>query len=231
MLIVYRLTNLNMQFQQQMIKEYNWPGPVADPKSIYADFYYDLHSRANNITCACCSCIQHSLNDAEKVSATELYLTVLAVKLEYIKTEFSWRSGVPSLDSQNIMVDHGSIFLSATDTQEPYLTMCKPCQYQLSDKCLPPQALANHRWIGEVPEELKQLTWLKEKLLARRHLVGSIVRLEDRHEYMGLKGHMILVPQNTTELVHLLPRPISSRPDMIRVVWTGGNQPKYDKGI
>jgi hypothetical protein len=65
----------------------------------------------------------------------------------------------------------------------------------------------------------------------RRHLVGAIIRLEDRHGYMGLKGHMILVPQNTTELVNILPRPISSLPDMIRVVWTGRNEPKYGEGI
>jgi len=66
---------------------------------------------------------------------------------------------------------------------------------------------------------------LEEKLLARRHLVGTIVQLEDRHGYMGLKGHMILVPQNTTELVNLLPRPASSLPDMIHVVWTGKDRP------
>src|SRR5205814_5286588 len=84
----------------------------------------------------------------------------------------------------------------------------------------------------EQSEVLKGLTWLEEKLVARRHLVGAIIRLEeDRHGYMGLKSHMILVPLNTVELVNIPPRPMSPLPDMIRVVWTGGNEPKYGEGI
>ena len=42
---------------------------------------------------------------------------------------------------------------------------------------------------------------------------------------------MILVPQNTVELVNIPPRPMSPLLDMIRVVWTGGNEPKYGEGI
>ena len=163
------------------------------------------------------------VSDVEMVSVTEPYLTVLAVKHEHVPT-FNFACGISVLDSQNIMIDRGGILLS-DDMSNPILTICKPCNYKLQQHRLPPQALANYRWVGELPEQLKELTWLEEKLLARRHLVGSIVRLEERQGYLGLKGHMILVPQNTTELVNILPRSISSLPDMIRVVWTGKQPP------
>jgi hypothetical protein len=44
----------------------------------------------------------------------------------------------------------------------------------------PKESLANHRWIGPVPEELSDLTWLGELLVARVHLIGHIVRLEEQ---------------------------------------------------
>src|SRR5947207_10678050 len=38
----------------------------------------------------------------------------------------------------------------------------------------PLEALANFRWIGPVPEELQDLTWIKELLIAQVHVCGSI---------------------------------------------------------
>ena len=165
-------------------------------------------------------------SDVEMVPASKPYLTVLAVKPEHAPT-FNFATGIPVLDSRNIMVDHNGIS-SSDDTQDPLLTICKPCNYKLQCNQLPSRALANYRWVGELPQALKELTWLEEKLLARKHLVGSIIRLEERQGYLGLKGHMILVPQNTTELVNILPRSVSSLPDMIRVIWTGKGPRKHD---
>jgi hypothetical protein len=72
------------------------------------------------------------------------------------------------------------------------------------------------------------LTWLEKPLIARVHLVGIIVRLEERKKlsYFALKGHTILLPQGTTRLLDLLPMSPSSLPDVIRVVWTGKSAPK-----
>ena len=186
-----------------------------------------MNARANTITCACCGCIEYMLSDVVMVPTSQPYLAVLTVKSEHMPT-FDFASGIPTLDSQNIMIDRSGILSQGTDeTQDPLLTICKPCDDKLQRNQLPPRALANHRWVGELPQQLKELTWLEEKLLARRHLVGSIVRLEERQGYLGLKGHMILLPQNTTELVNILPRSVSSLLDMVRVIWTGKEPPKY----
>ena len=43
--------------------------------------------------------------------------------------------------------------------------------------------------------------------------------------YFAIKGHMVLVPQDTRELVNLLPRSPESVLDSIRVVWVGKTEP------
>lgn len=53
--------------------------------------------------------------------------------------------------------------------------------------------------------------------------MGRIIRLEERKasSYFSIKGHTILLPQDTTRLLDLLPMPLSARPDVARVVWAG----------
>src|SRR5439155_25828408 len=56
---------------------------------------------------------------------------------------------------------------------------------------------------------------------------GSIVRLQKSggadSAYFGIKGHAVIVPQDTTQLLDILPLPPSSLPDHVRVVWTGAS--------
>ena len=61
----------------------------------------------------------------------------------------------------------------------------------------PPDSLANFRWLGPVPDELKDLTWIEEMLVAHAHVVGRVVRLQacNQASYFGIKGHIILLPQ------------------------------------
>jgi len=40
------------------------------------------------------------------------------------------------------------------------------------------ESLANFRWVGPVPDEIKDLTWIKELLVAHAHVVGRVVRLQ-----------------------------------------------------
>jgi len=71
------------------------------------------------------------------------------------------------------------------------------------------------------------LTWLEELLIARAHVTGRIVRLEERNasSYYALKGHTILLPQDTTRLLDILPMSPSLLPDVVRVVWAGKSKP------
>jgi hypothetical protein len=107
------------------------------------------------------------------------------------------------------------------------MTICNGCKSQLDKGQLPPDASANRLWFGEVPVELQGLNWLEERLIARTHACGGILRLQhgSQDAYMGIKGHMIVSPQDTRELLNILPLPRSRLPDFLRVVWTGTKRP------
>jgi hypothetical protein len=55
-------------------------------------------------------------------------------------------------------------------------------------------------------------------LVAREHLVDRIVRLEERKasSYFAVKGYTILLPQDMTRLLDILPMPLYSLPDIVR---------------
>ena len=61
--------------------------------------------------------------------------------------------------------------------------------------------------------------------------MGRVIRLEERKTtlYFALKGHTILLPQDTTRLLNLLPISPSSLPDVVKVVWTGKSIPEKQK--
>src|SRR5271155_4460567 len=103
------------------------------------------------------------------------------------------------------------------------LLICRSCQRSLENGVRPPESLANYRWIGAVPPQLQGLTWIEELLIARSHLAGRIVRLQNRNatSYFSLKGHVILLPQAPMKLLDILPLPPSALPDVVRVVWVG----------
>ena len=84
----------------------------------------------------------------------------------------------------------------------------------------PAESLANFRWVRSMPDELRDFTWIDELLIARAHVVGRVVRLQAHNQAsdFGIKGHIILLPQNTTFLLDVLPMTPASSPDVVRVV-------------
>ena len=84
-----------------------------------------------------------------------------------------------------------------------------------------------------MPEKLKDLTWVEEALIARSHLFGRIFRLEERKNreplYSSLKGHVVLIPQNTVRLLDILPTSPDTLADIAHVVWVGSSQPDVAK--
>lgn len=71
--------------------------------------------------------------------------------------------------------------------------------------------------------ELKDLAWIEEPLIARAHIVGGVVRLQARNQ--ASKGHIILLPQDTTLLLDALRMTPASLPDAVCVVWAGKSAP------
>jgi hypothetical protein len=222
------LKELDYDFESLLQAEEDFPPILPDMKSLYDDFYNEIMDLTRNFVCASCGCIYHDANKVHRISVNDPLLLHLQVDPSIVP--FGFVSGIPELDNLHIMIDPIGVADSTTpsgstalpDTQQ-YLLICRTCSTSLERGARPRESLANYRWIGVVPPELQDLTWIEELLIARSHLVGQIVRLQNRNasSHFSLKGHVILLPQDTTELLNILPLPPSSLPDIIRVVWVG----------
>jgi hypothetical protein len=153
-----------------------------------------------NSTCASCGCVGHGLHKFESVSVTDPSLCYLHVDLKLVPFRFA--SGISDLGNLQIMVDPDGIVHSPTSSDAtPSLSLCRACRAALINGVQPRESLANYRWVGPVPPELDSLTWIEESLISRAHLAGRIVCLQDRNStsYFSLKGHVVLLPQDTSQ--------------------------------
>src|SRR6266516_3350669 len=101
---VFRIPQLDADFEKLRRKERNWPTPLAHGKDLYSDFYHTTHSLAHNIICASCSIIGHDITRFQYVHVTDRSLRFLSIPEDvYIPYDFS--SGVDALDTRRIIID------------------------------------------------------------------------------------------------------------------------------
>ena len=221
MLISCRIAELDAQFAYLQVRERDWPTPLPDAKPLYKKFVTHTYDLARNIVCACCSCISHDINEFVIVPPSYDPLRQLTVS-DDIHIPFDISCGIDILDHSRIVIDKLGI------TEDKQILLCRSCHDQLSKEHQPSESVANFLWIGPVPKELLDLTWIEELLIARIHVCGSIVRLGQRHNtssFFGIKGHVVFIPQDTTRLIDLLPISTASLSDIVKVVWTGKTVP------
>ena len=109
-----------------------------------------IHKVSYNIVCASCGIIGHSIDEFNIISINDKSLAPLAIDPDMVP--FSFNCGITAIDQRHIMIDPMAIM--DLDT----VSICNKCYSYLSGNSLPTDALANFRWIGPVPEELKGLT-------------------------------------------------------------------------
>jgi hypothetical protein len=189
---------------------------------MYKKYLTHTYKLGQNIVCACCGCISHDITEFEIVLDSYGPLRRHLRIPEDVDISFDFSCGIDLLDQNRVLIDKLGI------TQDKRIYLCRGCHNQLSKDRQPSEALANFRWVGPVPEELRDLTWIEELLVARVHVCGSIVRLGQRNNpssFFGIKGHVVFLPQDTTRLIDLLPMSPASLSDMVKVVWTGKSKP------
>ena len=154
-----RLRELDEEFADLLQAEEEFPPQLPDMKDLYADFYNEMTELTKNVVCASCGCIDHYLGKFTSVSVDDASLHLLQVDPSLVP--FDFKSGIATLDESHIMIDPNGII------DEASLYVCHSCQKSLQAEVLPPESLANYRWIGPVPPELQDLTWMEELLIAR----------------------------------------------------------------
>jgi hypothetical protein len=218
------LEEVEQLFVEEMAAKDAWPLPLPDPRAAYQAFRERMMELSHTLVCACCACLSHDSTQSTVVSSTYAPLSLLAV-LAPARVPYDFSCGVATIDQRHIMLQGDAVEM--LEDGGASITLCVLCKAELDRGRLPKDALANRRWVGKVPKELEGLTWLEERLVARAHASGGILRLQrgSRDAYMGIKGHMVVCPQDTRELLDILPLPPSRLPDYIRVVWTGAIRP------
>ncbi len=109
----------------------------------------------------------------------------------------------------NALLDPNRV--SVSEDGEFILSLCKTCHSSIKNNKVPPLALANHMFLGDVPEELKDLTVVKEAMIARCRAKCWIVQLKEEsnisvpNSQRGVKGHIIIYPQRPSAVATILP--------------------------
>jgi hypothetical protein len=115
-------------------------------------------------------------------------------------------------------------------------SFCKSCYADVLRSKVPKFSslnLVNVVMCGDYPAILEDLTLVEECVIARRHPVGSILKLrpgnrQSPSNYYALYGHIIVFPQEPGTLLQILPSPTLRFQDIIKVFWVGKLQPSPD---
>ena len=197
------------EFDRHQLASQNFPPSVSQAtiRSAIESFRRSLQSRSNRQICSACGVFTDS-TDAKTLADTDDRLANLK--------------------------DAG---LDTCGYREGCWMFYKPCHADIS-RCKIPKFSAlnsvNMMNCDSYPEALKDLTFVEECVIARRHPIGSILKLRPGKRrspsghYAKLRRHMIVIPQDPGPLLRILPSPDLKFQDLIKVFWVGKCQPTPD---
>src|SRR5436190_12569845 len=161
---------MDQEFETLQSMESEWPLRSPNGKMYYDDFYERMRHVSVNHICVSCACIDHLPSAGLTCPVDVELLRPLQINAEGVP--FPFPCGVKSLDSESIMINNLGLSLSVDG--RPHMYLCTSCHKSLHVGQLPPEALANHRWLGPQPPELQGLSWIESIVIARGHMAGSI---------------------------------------------------------
>ncbi|KAF7333268.1 ATP-dependent DNA helicase [Mycena sanguinolenta] len=87
---------------------------------------------------------------------------------------------------------------------------------------IPLRSYANGLWIGKVPEELQDLTFLEEQCIARARATKCMYKLNmGPTGQLAARGNVCILPQDTASLITAMPVPLFRLRDEICVILVG----------
>ncbi|KAJ6450749.1 hypothetical protein C8R45DRAFT_848791 [Mycena sanguinolenta] len=103
--------------------------------------------------------------------------------------------------------------------------LCHLCNSAVSKKLfssIPLRSYANGLWIGQIPEELHDLTFLEEQCIARARATKCMYKLTiGPSGQLAARGNVCILPQDTASLMSVLPVPLFKLRDEICVILVG----------
>lgn len=101
--------------------------------------------------------------------------------------------------------------------------ICEQCNVQLSIGKRPANALANGLWLGEIPEELQELTFAEQVLISRIRHNRCLVHVSSGRAKMV--ANCIMFPNPIAKIYHALPPSREDINEVLACVFLGSAQP------
>ncbi|KAJ7498267.1 hypothetical protein B0H11DRAFT_1714959 [Mycena galericulata] len=133
-------------------------------------------------------------------------------------------------DLKDLLLDPEGV--SFPSGSPPVLSLCSVCHSSLKNNKLPPLSLANKLFLGPVPDELKNLTVIEEAMIARCRSKCWIIQLREENQDLvlastqrGIKGHIIIYPQQPSRIAEILPPSVEEITSPVCVLFVGSSPP------
>jgi hypothetical protein len=187
-----------------------------------------------NIRGACVICGQlREKKDLRKVTKMDLCNMRPMLKSDPLYSKvpasyFQYGTGLEEL--AGLVLDKNGLFRTGERVRDHDVvgTNCIQCWQTISKERIPKQALANGHWtgVGQV-KELRDLTWIEEKLIARTHVSIQLQKCRilrnwrwDRfYPQSRIKGHIVTYPMNPTGILLKLPLGLDRVSEVVKVVF------------
>jgi len=97
--------------------------------------------------------------------------------------------------------------------------VCSICIESLEKKKVPTLALANGLWVGKIPDELKDLTYAEQLLIARVHHNRCIIKVSSG--MFKMRANAISFSNPMPKIYNILPFPIEEMDEVLAFIYTG----------
>jgi hypothetical protein len=203
--------------------------------------------RLKFFTCASCSG-KHLLTECKTLREDEFDLKLLFrpdagnIELGRIDSD-CWLSSDPRYAPPIVVTDGCPEDLLAdplgvasdSDSGQKKFLFCKHCQSAIQNKKVPALSLANRLYLGPVPEELSDLTIVKESMIARCRAKCFMIKLKEDSSDLdlpvsqrGFKGHVIVYAQEPSPIAKKLPPAMDEITSPVCVLFIGSKPPTQE---
>ena len=206
----------------------NWPDMLSTElkDSLVADFKNQTSSRALKLfVCACCGEAMFR-DDCRELSSEDVDFNLFRPLSGGLPMELPYSDGPLR-----------GLLLCPAGVREhrdslPTITVCSSCWSSLQRSHVPNLALANDTYLGDVPVELQELTFVEELMIGLCRAKCCIFQLtENRSEGISpisqsaFRGHVIIYPQNPSSVASFLPPSIEDITSLICILFIGSSKP------
>ncbi|KAH9858945.1 hypothetical protein C2E23DRAFT_746242, partial [Lenzites betulinus] len=125
---------------------------------------------------------------------------------------------------------HGVTRVERCHVGDPHILLCAKCDASLKRGELPLLALANGRWLGEIPDQLKNLSYAEELLISRFRRNYCVAHVNgDGQGFM--RANAILFEQPVLQVYDVLPPPQLDVSETFAIIFTGSSKPTPEEYI